>query len=463
MKKLSKITVYGTQIVQAGVAGNNSATNRLIGVMFDQRPIRLRNVDELQSAFSDMMDSVGLDGADINFQAQQLGNNITANMLLNEAAEGRVGVIEFHAQVDLTVDDSYLRHARSANNFDLGINGFGLVAAGLSLYQSINNLGKPVRADSSVGRFALDPRTQLIVAFAAAYEASFEVGKAIAGRSNNAATATVLRNVFGNNAALANSAAANGASAASASRAIALKSLSYSAKAAGMVGVVVSGFMAVEGFEREDKSMMVGNGLMAVGGLVLLLGAAGPLAIVAVAAIVIGAVIAYFSYDDAQQWVQRGFWGTFSEYWEEERPKLIEVQIDDAKALANTEHTDYNRIKRFFEQELEQYLDINATLAINEDSLDDGDGIVEILSSALQSSADIHRISVVAYVDWTFPYPNLDVRTNITYVTTGKARLVLTKPSRLNQNGPVEIEVALSRNEYAPLEQSTTIQSNRLW
>ncbi|WP_395343127.1 toxin VasX [Ningiella sp. W23] len=454
-------TVYGTQIVEAGVNSPGSSTHTLLREIFARQPVSFHDASELQNVFSDMMQNVGWDNADIDFTVHTAGNNVSATMLLSEAADGQVGVIEFRAQVDLTLEPERLAHARTANNFEFGTNGFGLVAAGLSLHQTIANWNNTPQAYSAIGQFAQNPVTQLIAGFAGAYEASIGLASAAIGRSNGAATQTVLRRVFGNNARLVNAAAANGGSSIVRISPGAIKTLNATAKAAGVVGVVMSGFMAVEGYQRGDKAMMLGNGLMAAGGLVLLFVATGPLAVIAVVAIIIGLVVSFFSLNDVQLWVQHGFWGTSGEYWRIKRYDSIDDQINAAKILANPSDSQYQSIKDEFELELAEYIDINASLTVTD--LQANDGKVEVSCALLQSESDLSRLRVSAEYDKAWTVYDLALSVNTQFIASGKAQLIIAKPNSITDARDVDIEVEVSRIRDNTFEESLTIRSDRLW
>ena len=123
--------------------------------------------------------------------------------------------------------------------------------------------------------------------------------------------------------------------------------------------------------QRGDSFMAAGNALMVVGAIALL-AVTGPLALVAAVAIAVDLVIRLFSFDDAQRWVKDGFWGTSGTYWNDDRDDSITAQIREAKILSNPTGSDYDRIKNFFENELAQYVAINADLKVEVDRIPNG-------------------------------------------------------------------------------------------
>jgi len=301
---------------------------------------------------------------------------------------------------------------------------------------------------------------QLTAAYAGAFHATYDVGENLIGRVSPAARQRVLSAVFANNASLSNSVATL---ATSRTASIATTSLWVASRVAGGVAVAMSGMMAWEGFKREDTAAAVGNGLMAVGSLVLLLGAAGPLALVAAAAIAIGFVFTLFANDDAQNWVKQGFWGDHGTYWGEDRVSLSK-QIDDAKALANPNDTDYNRIQDFFDRELATYIDINADLKVEDGT--PGDGRIEIYCALLNAPADLSKLRVNAWEDRAYPRDNFYPELTITWIAPGVVHVWLTE-SRYEEKYTVKIDVEVDRSHNGETTGEFTadlnIEGSRLW
>lgn len=390
-------TVYGTQIAAASVANPDGVAGRLTA-LFLTKSLNFHKADELRTAFTTMLRSEGYGGAGLPDMVEELGVKYTATTRLTQELDKaeRIGLVEFHAQIDMNFPAEYRAFARRAENFDFAGGGLGIIGATMSVLASVEAWNGPDRNVSAIGSFAADPKSQITAAFAQAYESTYTIAKTYAGRANGAATRVVLKEVFGGNAMLRTAAASN---AALETRSIATKVLQGSARAAGVVGVAISVAMAYEGWRRGDPRMMVGNGLMALaGGMVAGLALLGPVgwgvAAVAVAAIAIGFVIALFSYSDHELWVKDGFWGTSDEYWNIDPRDKLAMRIADAKVLANPDSktAKYNSIKSFFEKELEHYLDLNSELRLADAR--PNDGRIEIYCDTLQNQSDMSRLSV---------------------------------------------------------------------
>lgn len=302
-------TLYGTQVVKAAMPGKNNATKQITDLIYQSQKTAYADKEALKEAFENLMKQEGY--GDITFpeKAEQLGKNIHGTQQMTPEVTGSkaIGLVEFHAQIDLSLDDAYLDNARKGNNFDLATDGIGLVAAGLSLYTTVNTWNDTRRNASTIGHIVSNPTTQLTAAFADAYASVHGIAAAVVGRGNAAATNTVLTRVFGSNAALSSVVASNSGTALKGAAVI--KSLGPSARIAGGVGIAISVGLAIEGYKREDKSMMVGNGLMAVAGVGLLVASGGLLIGVLLAMMIAGFVISLFAYADADLWVLKEFWG----------------------------------------------------------------------------------------------------------------------------------------------------------
>ncbi|MCZ4270612.1 hypothetical protein O4H48_22260 [Rhodobacteraceae bacterium G21628-S1] len=459
-------TVYGTQVAAASAMQSGSSARRLTTVFF-RESVQFHKADELQQAFVNMLTPEGYGAARMPSELEQLGDAVSARTLLTEATgqSGQIGVVEFHAQIDLEFSSSFHSFARRAENFDLGVNGFGLVGATLSVMTTLNARSSANRNVSDIGQIAGGTESQLTAAFAGAYEATYEVTKTIVGRANSAATRTVLAEVFGNNAMLRGAAASN---ATLGGRAIASKALGWSARAAGAIGVAMSAAMAIEGVQRGDAYMATGNGLMAVGALILLCPIGWGLGLVAVAAIAIGFVVSLFSYSDREMWVKLGFWGTSSSYWDEDRDQDAIQRIADAKVLSNDQSADYSRIKNFFEQEVIYYLDVTSRLTLADDL--NKDGKIEIRCGTLQSAADMARLSATAELRYQQPGPAMWVETEdisgiqLNFVSPGVASATIPNGNYDPKFRSVRIHVRLARVPHGGVfQKSLTVQRNTLW
>ena len=187
-----------------------------------------------------------------------------------------------------------------------------------------------------------------------------------------------------------------------------------------------------------------------------------PLAVVAIAVIIVGLAISLGEYSDAKHWVENGFWGTSDKYWKANRDTLSE-QMNTAKALANPSHAEHSIVKEYFEAELAYHLDINAKLTIADAK--SHDGIIEIHCLTLQSAADLDRLSVEVYFDPSgiqWGYHTIKGVTT-TWLAPGIAQVRIPSGNYRIEDNEVFIEVELDRIPYDKFTAEKTLRSRTLW
>lgn len=453
-------TVYGTEIVSASTGIGVNATSRLTAVMFT-RTTSFRTRDELSGVFRRMLAAEGYPGQRLPAAVDAIGDSVSGSQRLggDAADSGRIGVVEFHAQIDMRLDSEYLAHARKGNNFDFASNGFGFVLAGLSLQSTIATMNDPRHNLSVAGTIGESTTANVIAAFADAYSSSYGLSRAVLQRSSSGATRAVARELFGNRALLQASTVTNATSRLEA--AIASKSMQASARAAGMVGVAISGFKAYEGVTRGDGNMAIGNGLMCIGGAALLF-VTGPLALVAAALLILGLGISLLSDSRRQRWVREGFWGSSTQYWGARRLKTI-PQLESARALGDTGNPGHAQMKTFYEEELARYLDSTAELTIVDGA--PRDGKIEIHCQTLQQVSDLARLQVTVSYDLpgVMSGDGSVAGLQISLKGPGVASVTIPAGNYDSSDGNFEIEATLSRIPNGSFEESKTLMGSQIW
>lgn len=205
--------------------------------------------------------------------------------------------------------------------------------------------------------------------------------------------------------------------------------------------------------------MMLGNGIIAVAGAVMLV-FTGPIVIVAAVAIVIGAVVAAFSLDDVQRWVQDGFWGTSGNYWGKERV-AVQLQIEAARDIARSGSANQDKIREFYEAELQRYIEMNSSLEIS--AL--GNGRLLVTCAALQSAADMGRLSVTVKYDapgMQFGYEQI-AGIRKTFGGAGTAIVSVPAGNYDTSDGNFIVEGRMRSMAEGSLTEEVTISEGKLW
>lgn len=133
----------------------------------------------------------------------------------------------------------------------------------------------------------------------------------------------------------------------------------FAGKALGIAGILLTSFMAYDGFKTDRRAKGWGNTLAALGSVALMLTSVlGPVGVIAgVILVITGVLLEYFgTLNPIEDWAYNCFWGKSDHYWGEDNLRLeINKLIDESKVLANVEDEDYNLILGNFQKEMKTF------------------------------------------------------------------------------------------------------------
>ncbi|MDO5642676.1 MAG: hypothetical protein Q4G26_09880 [Paracoccus sp. (in: a-proteobacteria)] len=450
------MTVYATEIVNAASSHRLTPASGLVATMFRRDTVR-SDAQGIKRAFTEMLAAEGYHGMPFPRRADTALDGVSAKIEIDRSGSpGQIAFARYSAQIDLSVDSNYRRFARISESFDLGANGFGLVAAGMSLHMTIQEWNRVRHEASAFGRVANDPGVVVTAAFAEAYAAAYHIARAGIGMTATGMSRTLATDLFDRAPRLAGTAGFRGA--AFIEGAVANKTISATARIAGGVGIVMSAALAAEGFKRGDDMMFAGNAIMAVAGTFLFM-TSGPVAILAGAAIIVGAVMASFSFDDVESWVNEGFWGRSRQYWGKTRPS-IQAQIADAKQLAFPGPSS-SELKAFYEAELQRYIEMNSALNITPLR----NGRIRVDCAAIQTAADMSRLSVDVKYDapgWQLGYQRIPgIRKD--FESAGVAIVTVPAGNYAASDGKFIVEGRMRSIGAGSIDNDITLTERELW
>ncbi|WP_406735855.1 toxin VasX [Thioclava sp. GXIMD4215] len=405
------IVVYGNEMVEACFTGSETNATRVLATQMFRKEVTFQKATELRSTFQELLTADGYTAPKLVDQTYSFGratdifdsaeNQILGDLFVQRwPADGELGAVEFRVNVTVEVDSNYKRFASQVGKFDTAANGLGLLASLLSLHGTIKTWGANSYGDKSdVGALVNSSTGKFISGFSSAYGSVYSLNSARKAVPGMAASKKLAGLLFKENPWMKTYAMVREGQFGNIAKSVRIGPLA--AKATGVVGIVFSGFLSYEGIKREDYAMAIGNGMAVVGGVALLFVATGPIALIAIGVIFVGGVISMMADSDIETWVRQGFWGTHSEYWGTARPSLDDQTIQ-ARVLAKPEAQAYENMKFYYDQELQRYLDMNASVKIV-DTLPN-DGQIEIKVSKLESNAQIGKLQVEVVNLFTGPH-----------------------------------------------------------
>ncbi len=163
-------------------------------------------------------------------------------------------------------------------------------------------------------------------------------------------------------------------------------------KVAIVVGLTMSAIEIGRGIERKDRSQIIGNAMMFVGGLMLIPGLNVAVAIAGAVILFVGLLVSMTSYSKIEDVARLGFWGSSGSYHGlSDRPGFSQL-ISDSKDLPD----DW---KDWFAVEIERFTELGWQPAIDDPVV--GDGKIVIRSEALRSG-DTSLVEVEAWkvINW---------------------------------------------------------------
>ena len=309
-----------------------------LGLQFDLIDVSLNQLDDqFRSQLADLGLSTqynsrtGVMQGNARAQQTSIGDHTIKMLDIEVQADGFM-----NAQGHRTLNESRIRQGV--------FNGLGLILGFWSGIEALRDWNQPQDNETLIGDAVTDPRVQIGAALMDVLSGSYALA-AVRNQSAYAGhmTQEIFENLFTGGAKTssfiddtvmaAKGFIGRGGVAAT------MKTAAMLGKFAGILGVVVNGGLAIEGFLRGDRAMMTGNALMAIGGLVMVAGTATGIG--AIPGLIIGGLITAIGFaitlaqDSAfDRWVRECFWGNSDDYWGKTRYQLIDLQIDEAKALA---------------------------------------------------------------------------------------------------------------------------------
>lgn len=450
-------TVIGKEIALAGTRYlRPSGAYTITQVMFHQNVGTVRTTDEISNAFQRMLNAEGFTNAP-NPNAvvpRSSGEVVSVYSPLSPHVDSHIGLITFESRIDFMATQESLERFNRKARFERVGQGVGMLAAFLSLYTTLQNKNGGSYSKSDIGRFVDEPVVKLIAGFSDAYSAAAGIAQAQVV-TNSAATQNALEIIFKRSKELTRAVNVSVASAGRATR-----FLQVSGRLAGIAGVMMSVGLAIEGAKRGDQAMLVGNGLMGLGAAALLFGALGPLAAIAVVAIVLGFVISLASLNEIELWVNFGFYGQSREYWGESR-RSLSSNTETARVLAYEKDQNYARMSKFLNDELEDLVDRTSKLEIKNDV--QGDRAFEIHCAIIGTPADLSKVDVsVTYErSWTLQFDRQASSLQKTFVSPGVVKVVPTPPDSRSWSN-IDISVKVRRRNGGRHSESTRIELSDL-
>ncbi|PIE46024.1 MAG: hypothetical protein CSA44_01075 [Gammaproteobacteria bacterium] len=114
--------------------------------------------------------------------------------------------------------------------------------------------------------------------------------------------------------------------------------------------------------------------------------------IVAGALLVVGAIIYGWLMDnDYEAWTRMGFWGNSGKYWGKDRKKHADI-LEDTKVLANPAHSNYETVKKHFEQEMQAFYDLVWGIEIRNST--QGDKILRLYCPAFTGADCLNQLQL---------------------------------------------------------------------
>ena len=157
------------------------------------------------------------------------------------------------------------------------------------------------------------------------------------------------------------------------------------------IGAAIAIGKSYEGFTRGDSAAFIGNGLVAIGSIILIVtGSTGIGAIVGLVIIAIGSAITIFADTDLESWIRGSFWGEgYYVYWDEDREADFSRQLEKSKTIASPNNSE---ISNYYKKELEAFLDLIGGIEIKNTLT--GDNKLQILCRDIKSPADVSKLKV---------------------------------------------------------------------
>lgn len=447
-------TVFGKEIAQAGTRfGMPSGARTIVTHMFTQGLSNVSNAGEITNAFEQMLRNEGFSPPNTALRLPGDGGTVVSGTVpIGPHETPRIGLVTFESRIDFMVSSEALGNMNRQARIERLGNGAGSVAAFMSLYATLNNMNAGSFSRSAAGRFVDDPKIKLVTGFADAYAAVVGIYEARA-IGNSAGTARALRHIFANNRNVASAVRVSVASAGRATR-----FLQVSGRLAGAVGIAVSLTMAFEGGRRGDQAMLVGNSLMAIGAIALL-AATGVGAAIAIVVIVGGFLISLASLSDIEVWVNFSFYGNSKEYWGVVR-EPVSSNTGIARSLAYPDDPNHDRIRKYLDDELADYIDRTSSLSIQ--NATPGDGAFEVHCELIQTPADTGKVEVSVSFDRGFLSRSRAAGSiQKTFVSPGVVRVRPAPPSGDNWSN-VEVKVQIARRNGGKHSESESFDYGRL-
>lgn len=334
--------------------------------------------------FSEMpLKSATLDGGTIR-RRSNIPTEIRANLIevpgfQAGAFNGTTGRI----QATITPTAGTINRLQIGEIVSTGGNGVGAVVSLTLVFQSAASWDEKRYTVTSVGAFAYDPKVAMVAALldfgaAATGVRSLSSAQALSRGVSAELFGMLFPRVPGSAARFLNARVVTAGITTLPNGAATLggKAASVLGKIAGWVGVVLAGAVAFERFMAGDTTSAAGNGLIAIGGAIMLVfGSSGIGLVVGFVVIVVGVVVSLFGRDDVGDWIATTFWGDSFLYWGTWRPNDTD-QITMATVLRDDRLDGHDEMYNRLKEELERYEDV--ALPPVATNATDGDYAVEI-------------------------------------------------------------------------------------
>lgn len=329
---------------------------------FSKRPL---TIDDIKKVFESgfIPDTSHFDAASTNFSQSGTIASI----------QSQQGVAVSSSNKSTTIDMAYIQlegELVPAAGFDKRAGEVGVSQqklAGLSVFLNLysvfdilENRNKST-AGTMLGRIGENFYINLIVAVGSSVNDVYECRRVFAnGQFRQIASRNIVNNVYkefsksgiltrsGVNVSRARAGAISGAQVSK-----------FAGKALGIAGILLTSFMAYDGFRTDRKAKGWGNALAAVGSVALMLTSVlGPVgAIAGVILVIAGVLLEYFgTLNPIEEWAYNCFWGKSDYYWGEgkDRAKLDRL-IKESTILAYPDKASYQTMLDHFNKEMKSF------------------------------------------------------------------------------------------------------------
>ncbi|ACV27107.1 toxin VasX [Kangiella koreensis] len=363
----SFLLVNGPEFAKLRLHYNNpnfmSVLNELYDVKgFSKRPLTIDDVKKVfESGF--IPDTSHVDAASANFSQRGGAASIEAQQGITVSSGNRTSTVDMtyiQLEGELVPAAGFDKRAGEVGVSQQKLAGLSVFLNLYSAFDILENRDKS-SAGTTLGRIGENFYINLIVAVGSSVNDVYECRRVFAnGQFRQIASKSIVNNVYkefnksglltrsGVNVSRARAGAISGAQVSK-----------FAGKALGIAGILLTSFMAYDGFRTDRKAKGWGNALAAVGSVALMLTTVlGPVgAIVGVILVITGIILEYFgTLNPIEDWAYNCFWGKSDYYWGEgkDRAKLDRL-IKESTILAYPDKASYQTMLDHFNKEMKSF------------------------------------------------------------------------------------------------------------